>query len=303
MISIGLPVYNGEKFLEAALTSILNQDFLDFELIISDNCSQDATESICLKYAKEDSRIRYIRLDRNYGYAFNTQHVLNLAKADYFMWASDDDLWDANWISVLLPIARSGQCLATGSYVSMNADGIENYHLANRRPLNFSGFRLIRRLRFYLEPGFLGKGCPFFGIMPTRIIREIGVSWLENEPIGGDTVYLFVILNKMNIVCNPAVILYKRQHAQSLGEANSAAQNGDFKPNSRKLLKILKILIGFLREPIPIQYLSKCNGLEGALILLLYPIAVVRVVSTAFSWRNDKLRRFVGDVKSLSRSL
>ncbi|WP_438978899.1 glycosyltransferase family 2 protein [Polynucleobacter sp.] len=291
MISIGLPVYNGEKFLEIALTSLLSQDFKDFELIISDNCSTDATASICKKFGDADQRIRYIRLDRNYGYAFNTQHVLDLARADYFMWASDDDLWDSNWISTLLPISMSRQCLATGSYVSINEKGIENFHLANRRKLEFSGNRLFRRMCFYLEPGFLGKGCPFFGIMPTKIIKKIGVSWLAHEPIGGDTVYLYVLLGKMDIVCSPGVSLYKRQHAQSLGEINSMVQVGSSYDRSSKAFRSLKILLGFLLEPIPNQYILKSSDLEKILIILFYPFVVFRIIRTAFVWRSNRLRR------------
>jgi glycosyltransferase involved in cell wall biosynthesis len=290
MISIGLPVYNGEKFLESALISLLSQDFIDFELIISDNCSTDATASICKKFIDTDHRIRYIRLDKNYGYAYNTQHVLDLARAEYFMWASDDDLWDTNWISTLLPIAMNKQCLATGSYISINEDGIENFHLANRRKLEFSGNKILRRICFYLEPGFLGKGCPFFGVMPTKIVKKIGVSWLANEPIGGDTVYLFVLLEKMDIICLPGTILYKRQHYQSLGEINSKVQTGKSKASSGMVLKHLEILIGFLLEPIPYQYMKKSSILEKFLIVLLYPIAVLRIILTAFIWRNKRLR-------------
>jgi glycosyltransferase involved in cell wall biosynthesis len=57
-LSIGLPVYNGEKFLEKCLDSLLAQTFSDFELIISDNASTDNTEAICRTYAAQDQRIR-----------------------------------------------------------------------------------------------------------------------------------------------------------------------------------------------------------------------------------------------------
>ncbi|WP_353813055.1 MULTISPECIES: glycosyltransferase [unclassified Moorena] len=55
-LSIGLPVYNGEEFLREALDSILAQTFEDFELIISDNCSTDATEEICREYQAKDKQ-------------------------------------------------------------------------------------------------------------------------------------------------------------------------------------------------------------------------------------------------------
>ena len=66
-VSIGLPVYNGEKYLATALDSIVRQDFEDFELIISDNASQDTTAAICKQFSESDSRVKYSRVEVNRG--------------------------------------------------------------------------------------------------------------------------------------------------------------------------------------------------------------------------------------------
>ena len=97
-VSIGLPVYNGENFLEFALDSILGQTFQDFELIISDNASTDATESICRRYAAKDSRIRYYRNPNNQGAAQNYNRVFALARGEYFKWAAHDDVCKPNYL-------------------------------------------------------------------------------------------------------------------------------------------------------------------------------------------------------------
>jgi glycosyltransferase involved in cell wall biosynthesis len=91
-VSIGLPVYNGERYLEAALESLLAQTFTDFELIISDNASTDETPAICRAYAARDRRVRYSRLDRNIGGSPNHNRVLELSVGEYFTWGSHDDL-------------------------------------------------------------------------------------------------------------------------------------------------------------------------------------------------------------------
>jgi len=90
-VSIGLPVYNGEKYINVALDSILRQDFEDFELIISDNASNDNTEGICRSYAEKDSRIRYYRFEQNTGAANNFNNVYKLSRGKYFKWAAYDD--------------------------------------------------------------------------------------------------------------------------------------------------------------------------------------------------------------------
>jgi glycosyltransferase involved in cell wall biosynthesis len=92
LVSIGLPVYNGENFLAEAIEAILNQTFTDFELIISDNASTDRTEEICRKYAAKDSRILYSRNDRNLGAIANYNLVFERSSGRYFKWAAHDDL-------------------------------------------------------------------------------------------------------------------------------------------------------------------------------------------------------------------
>ena len=92
-LSIGLPVYNGEKYLAESLDALLGQTYDDFELIISDNASTDGTATICRRYIKQDSRIRYIRQPRNIGAAPNHNFILGQAKGELFKWAAADDVY------------------------------------------------------------------------------------------------------------------------------------------------------------------------------------------------------------------
>jgi glycosyltransferase involved in cell wall biosynthesis len=91
-VSIGLPVYNGERYLQTAIDSILSQDYTDFELIISDNASTDATQDICRKYSSKDCRIRYYRNKANIGASGNFNCLVELARAEFFKWAAHDDV-------------------------------------------------------------------------------------------------------------------------------------------------------------------------------------------------------------------
>jgi glycosyltransferase involved in cell wall biosynthesis len=90
-VSVGLPVFNGERYLARALDSLIGQDFEDFELIISDNASTDGTSEICQDYAGRDRRIRYHRNGRNIGAVGNFNRTLHLASGEYFKWAAHDD--------------------------------------------------------------------------------------------------------------------------------------------------------------------------------------------------------------------
>ena len=101
-VSVGMPVYNGERFVAQAVESILSQTFRDIELIISDNASTDATERICREYAERDSRIRYYRSEQNRGAAWNHNRVVELARGEYFRWQCHDDCCDPTFIEKCL---------------------------------------------------------------------------------------------------------------------------------------------------------------------------------------------------------
>jgi glycosyltransferase involved in cell wall biosynthesis len=101
-LSVGLPVYNGERYLQAALESLLSQDFEDFELIISDNGSDDGTPRLCEEYARKDARVRYFRNEVNRGATWNFDRVVELANGTYFKWAFCDDLCDPTMFSKCL---------------------------------------------------------------------------------------------------------------------------------------------------------------------------------------------------------
>ena len=103
-ISIGLPVFNGENYLEEALQSLLAQTFTDFELIISDNASTDRTPAICEAYAARDRRIRYYRNPTNVGAGPNFNRTVALARGVYFKWAAHDDLLTPDYLEKCVAI-------------------------------------------------------------------------------------------------------------------------------------------------------------------------------------------------------
>src|SRR3989338_6956363 len=103
LVSIGLPVYNGgaPNKLPRTLASLLAQTYTNIELIISDNASTDDTEVICREHAVRDSRIRYVRQERNITQIPNVEFVMRQARGEYFMLASDDDWWHPEFVERL----------------------------------------------------------------------------------------------------------------------------------------------------------------------------------------------------------
>ncbi len=106
-LSIGVPVYNGERFLPALFETLTTQTFRDFEIVISDNASTDQTPIICAEWAKRDPRIRYHRNPRNLGACANFNKVFELSEAPLFKWAACDDSYGPTYLEACVRIMDS----------------------------------------------------------------------------------------------------------------------------------------------------------------------------------------------------
>ncbi len=166
-ISIGMPVFNGAAHLAQALDSLLAQSFGDFEIILSDNCSTDATPQIVAGYAARDARIRAIRQDENIGGLANFHFVLEAARAPYFMWAAYDDWRDANYLEALYGAltADAGRVMAVPRVVSIRMDG-STAAITALPPI-----QKMPRLRRILALLSRSEGGMYYGLYRTAQIR------------------------------------------------------------------------------------------------------------------------------------
>jgi glycosyltransferase involved in cell wall biosynthesis len=106
-VTIGLPVYNSERYVEQSLSSLLAQTYTDFVLIISDNSSTDRTEEICRDFAAGDKRIQYTRNDKNIGNPGNFNRIFRLSTTPFLKWSTSDDLWEPTFLEKAMAIMES----------------------------------------------------------------------------------------------------------------------------------------------------------------------------------------------------
>ncbi len=92
-VSIILPTYNGERFIKDSVQSVINQSFLDWELIIVNDCSTDNTLNIIKQYANTDSRIKIISNKKNLKLPLSLNRGFSVAKGIYYTWTSDDNMY------------------------------------------------------------------------------------------------------------------------------------------------------------------------------------------------------------------
>lgn len=144
-VSVGIPVYNGAEYIADAIESVLNQTFVNFELIISDNASTDNTAEICDRYVRIDERVRFVRQNKNLGAHNNFKFVLRESIGDYFMWAAVDDIRSIDFIGENVDFLESNPDFVSSCSVAKLVNGAINDDLMGSWELDQQRFseRLI----------------------------------------------------------------------------------------------------------------------------------------------------------------
>ncbi len=139
LISVGIPTYNGAKYLEEAVQSVLDQSYQNLEIIISDNCSTDDTTAIVATLKKKDARIKYFRQPSNIGFINNFNSIPLKAAGDLFVFFADDDIYDKDYIKLLWEEFKRNPAivLAIGSIILITKEKMQIEHVNN-----FSGAKL-----------------------------------------------------------------------------------------------------------------------------------------------------------------
>jgi glycosyltransferase involved in cell wall biosynthesis len=256
-LSIGLPVFNGAAYIDAALTSLRTQTRGDFELIVSDNASTDETPRIIAEHAARDPRLRVIRQSKNLGAIGNFIAVLNAAQAAHFMWAAADDTWSPDWVETLLPVAQSRRCMAFGRVQMTEVDGQPRAHAVNGRNLSFTGPAALRRLRYFVQPAFMGKANPFYSIFPRDLLTDDALAPFRRGGRGADMLTLYHLLRQTELVSVKGPYIYKRHHQASAAMTETTRMR-------------------FRRTQLP-DYLTLSSPIEQAALIAAFPVAATLI--------------------------
>lgn len=193
IVSIGLPVYNGDQTLSIVLDALLAQTFTNFEIIISDNCSTDNTEKICKTYAFHDKRIRYIKQSVNLGIFGNLEFVLSKAVGRYFMWSAADDLRSKDFLEVNFNFLEKNQ-----KYVASTSPNCYEERKGIATDLiNFSiEGNLGQRIESFINNCWQSHGI-FYSLIRTDILKQY--PYHGEICLGGDWKINIYLLSKGNI--------------------------------------------------------------------------------------------------------
>jgi len=216
-VTIGVPVFNGENYVAEALDSLLAQTYQDFELIISDNASTDATEEICRRYACRDSRIRYVRNDANVGASKNFNQLVALAMGEYFKWAAHDDLCGPQFLERCVDALDRDLSVVLSYPWSKAIDG-DGVVVRDFEPMPKLGSNKVHE-RFFQCVCVAHPQNPIFGVVRTERLREtrlIGTYMSADRVLLGE----LVLLGRFCEV--PEFLFFKRHHPRQHWRAHSS---------------------------------------------------------------------------------
>ena len=210
LLSVGMPVFNGQRFLAEAIESILTQTFRDFELVISDNASTDATADIVESYASQDDRIRYYRNKTNQGAARNYNQAFGLSRGKYFKWAAHDDLCAPTFFQCCLDeLIIDPEAVLSFSMASIiDSEGCRVGDFSESQALNSSSPH-ARYRRFHTVFQSPYPCYPVFGIARTDALKHTA---LIKRFVGSDRVLLGELSLRGKFLQVPEYLFFHREH-------------------------------------------------------------------------------------------
>lgn len=219
LVTIGVPVYNGARFLPQALDSLLGQGTSDFEMIISDNASTDGTEAICRAYAAKDARVRYVRQPVNIGAPKNWTFVAKQARGKYFKWASGNDFCPPEMIEKCVAIMEADPrvvlCYGKTCLIDEETGRREEYarDIAVTEDLPHERFRTLYRT--------LALNNAQCGLIRAEALRR---TRYDRPYPGGDVVLMAELALQGRFVLLPDVLLYRRMGRKTLSSLLTGAE-------------------------------------------------------------------------------
>lgn len=210
LVSIGLPVYNGEAYLEEAIASIAGQTFGDWELVLADNASTDGTAEICDAWSQRDERIRWERAEENCGAAPNFNRSFHLCGGRYFRWHAHDDLVEPTYLERCVELLGGDESivLAHSEMVEIGVQG-ETLRPLDARIRDMEAADLVARFRGAIA---LDHGCfDVFGLIRREALAR---TQLIAPYLGSDRTLLAELALQGRLVRAPEVLFHSREHPQ-----------------------------------------------------------------------------------------
>ncbi|MDG2252929.1 MAG: glycosyltransferase [Methylophilaceae bacterium] len=182
LVTLGMPIYNGALWLNQAIKTLVAQDYPNTQILLIDDCSSDDSWNICQEYSKEHANITIERNNKNIGAIANFKKVLSKAEGKYFVWCSQDDYWEKDFTSLLVPRLEgdSDSVIAMGRTV-IHSDDKQPYEVTIL-PKSNSNFNSYFSQAFWLmypfyKKQFIKNNLFLHGLINTQILKDANDSF------------------------------------------------------------------------------------------------------------------------------
>ena len=254
-LSIGLPVYNGEKYVAESIEALLGQAYEDFELIISDNASTDATAEICQGYRKLDSRVRYLRQERNIGAAPNQGFLFTQARGELFKWAAADDLYSRDLVKRCVEVLDEHPDVVLAHCWTAAIDDAGNVTQSLPYPLKTDSPSVPERFRTMLfgtgenDYGLL-RADDNYGVMRAAMLRKVTP---QGSYYHADRVFTTEIALHGRFCQVPEFLYFRRDHSDRPQHASPTVRGWCGNLDPRRKNRIVHPTVRLLGE-FPLGY-------------------------------------------------
>ena len=266
MVSIVLPTYNGEKYIRESIQSIINQTYMEWELLVIDDCSQDSTNSIVAEYVEKDKRIRLFKNEQNLRLPASLNAGFSKASGDYLTWTSDDNLYKPDALEKMLDVLqRDEKCgLVFSRMEYMDREG--TWKGLSYAPKN------VRELCYHNIVGA--------SFMYTRKVYEQIGDYDTGKFLMEDYDYWLRIAKSYAIKYFPEVLYQYRQHRGSLTETRNR--------------QVLEGKVKLLEEELTL------NEFESDILRMIYK----ELAEALFSLdRYTEMKMYLLKMKSISKNM
>jgi glycosyltransferase involved in cell wall biosynthesis len=192
-----------------AIQSILSQDYSNFELIITDNASEDSTRDICVDFAKRDSRVRYVANPRNLGAGVNHNRGVELARGEFLKWCAHDDMISANFVSACISALQQdpGAVLAFGRTQNIDLQGAP---VGQGDKIEMEAILSDDPAKRFHDTMAVGHSCfAIFGLIRTEMLRK---TTLHRSYYGSDRALIAELALLGRCLRVDSAMLYNREH-------------------------------------------------------------------------------------------
>jgi glycosyltransferase involved in cell wall biosynthesis len=287
LVSLGLPVYNGETFVERAIDALCAQDYEHLEIIVSDNGSTDNTPKICRAAAERDKRVVFLESQLNRGASWNFGRVFHAAHGEYFKWAACDDLIRPEFVSTCVAELEADRsavlCYPRTSLIDEDDIPVADFN----DDLALDDGSAVRRLSRLCR--HVGEYHPVFGIIRADALRD---TILLGPFVYADIVTVAELALRGRFLEHPDRLFLRRYHPGTSVIANPDAHSRArwFAPEKR------------WRNPMPVSRLTAelTRAVHRSPLSLGDKLRADAVVVR--DWAMPRWRDIGGEVKRLVRS-